>query len=97
MLFLHQTATQSRVSGRQIGTERYFNAMPLYRFAAYNGRRLDDPEAAEFLPDDEAAREEALQIIQDLKKNNQARWKGWTIEVTEGDRQVWQISFIEAE
>jgi hypothetical protein len=71
--------------------------MPYYRFAVYNGRRLDDPGAAEFLPDDEAAREEALQIIQDLEKNDQVRWKGWTIEVTEGDRQVWQISFSGAE
>jgi hypothetical protein len=43
------------------------------------------------LPDDKAAREEALQIIQDLKKNGIARWKGWTIEVTDGDHQVWRI------
>jgi hypothetical protein len=76
---------------------RYSKAMPLYRFAAYNGRLLDDPEAVEFLPDDEAAREEALQIIQDLKRNNRTRWNGWTIEVTEGDRQVWKIPFTGAE
>jgi hypothetical protein len=71
-------------------------AMPLYQFALHNGPRLDDQEATEFLPDDKAAREEALQIIHDLKKNNVSGWKGWTIEVTDGDRQVWQIPFIGA-
>ena len=67
--------------------------MPLYRFALHNGHRLDDEEASE-LPDDEAARQEALQIIHDLKKNNVSGWKGWRVEVTDGDRQVWQILFI---
>lgn len=71
--------------------------MPLYRFALHNGHRLDDEEAAEFLADDEAAREEALQIIRDLKKSNVSGWKGWRIEVTDGDRQVCQIPFIGAE
>jgi hypothetical protein len=42
--------------------------MPLYQFALHNGHRLDDQEATEFLPDDRAAREEALQIIHDLKE-----------------------------
>jgi hypothetical protein len=72
-------------------------AMPLYQFALRNGHRLDDQEATEFLPDDKAAREEALQIIHDLKQNNVSGWKGWTIEVTDGDRQVWQIPFAGAE
>ena len=71
--------------------------MPLYRFALHNGHRLDDEEAAEFLADDEAAREEALQIIRDLKKGNASGWKGWRVEVTDGDRPVWQIPFIGAE
>jgi hypothetical protein len=44
--------------------------MPLYQFALHNGPQLDHQEATEFLPDDKAAREEALQIIHDLKKNN---------------------------
>jgi hypothetical protein len=30
-------------------------------------------------------------IVRDLKKNNEPKWKGWTIEVKEGDREVWQI------
>jgi hypothetical protein len=71
--------------------------MPLYQFALHNGHRLDDQEAAEFLPDDKAALEQALQIIHDLKKNNVSGWKGWTIEVTEGDRQVCQIPFYATE
>ena len=49
------------------------------------------------LPDDGAARQEALRIIHDLKKNDESGWKGWTIKVTDRDRQVWQISFIEAQ
>jgi hypothetical protein len=71
--------------------------MPLYRFALHNGHRLDDEEATEFLPDDEAAREEAFQIIRDMKKNNVTGWKGWRVVVTDGDRQVRQIPFVEAE
>jgi len=72
-------------------------AVPQYHFAAHNGHTLDDPEAAEFLPDDEAAREEALQVIQDLKRNNVGAWRGWTMEVTDGDRKVWRIPFSGAE
>jgi Domain of unknown function (DUF6894) len=67
--------------------------MPLYQFALHNGRRVDDLEATEFLPDDKAARQEALLIIHDLTKNDVSGWRGWTIEVKEGDRQVCQIPF----
>jgi hypothetical protein len=68
--------------------------MPLYSFSIRDGHRLDDFEATELLPDDEAAREEAFQIIHDMKKNNLTAWNGWRVEVTDGDRQVWQIPFI---
>jgi hypothetical protein len=68
--------------------------MPLYSFSLRGGHRPDDFEATEILPDDEAAREEALQIIRDLKKNNRTAWNGWRVDVTDGDRQVWQIAFI---
>jgi hypothetical protein len=70
--------------------------MPLYRFAVRNSHWHDDPGGTE-LPDDEAAPEEALQVIHDLKKNNVSGWKGWTIEVTDSDRQVWQIPFYATE
>ena len=49
------------------------------------------------MPDDGAAHEDALQIIQDLKWNNDGMWIGWTVEVTEGVRQVWLIPFIGAQ
>jgi hypothetical protein len=71
-----------------------FAAMPLYHFAVHNGHLLDDPEATESLPDDEAAHEHALQVIRDLKRNNETAWKAWTIVVTDGDRLVRQIPFV---
>ncbi len=71
--------------------------MPLYTFAIQNGHRLDDEVTIEFCPDDDAARQEALQIIHDLQKNNVSGWRGWRVEVTDGDRRVWQIPFIGAD
>jgi hypothetical protein len=57
------------------------------------------------LPNDAAAREEALHIIYDLKKNiiydlkknNVTGWNGWRVEVMDGGRLVWQIPFSGAE
>jgi hypothetical protein len=68
--------------------------MTLYRFAVHNGHGYEDLDGAE-LADDEAARHEALLIIHDLTRNNEHKWMGWTIEVKEGDRRVWQIRFFE--
>ena len=68
--------------------------MPLYRFAVHNGHGYEDLDGAE-LADDEAARLEALLVIHNLTKNNESKWKGWRIEVKEGDRRVWQIPFFE--
>jgi hypothetical protein len=68
--------------------------MPLYHFAVHKSHLHDDPDGTE-LADDAAAREMALQVIRDLKRNNETVWKGRTIEVTEGDRQVWQIPFVD--
>jgi hypothetical protein len=51
---------------------------------------------AGFLPDDDVARQWGLQVIRDLKKNSETSWKGWTINVTEGDRKVLQTPFIDA-
>jgi hypothetical protein len=70
-------------------------AMPLYSFAVHNSHRRIESEVSELLPDDGAARGEAVGIIRDLKKNNAALWrKGWMIEVTEGDRRVCEIKFL---
>jgi hypothetical protein len=67
--------------------------MPLYCFAV-QGWDGDPDEGAE-LPDDSAARQEALKIIRDLKKNNESEWKDRVLEVSEGSRRVWQIPFNE--
>jgi hypothetical protein len=67
--------------------------MPLYHFAVHNSHLHDDPDGTE-LPDDGAAHKEALRIIGDLKRNNVGIWTGWTIEVTDGGRRVWQIPFL---
>jgi uncharacterized protein DUF6894 len=75
----------------------HFTAMPLYRFAVHNGNAYEDLDGTE-LADDEAARQEALLVIRDLTKNNEPKWMGWmgwTIEVKDGDRRVWQIPFFE--
>jgi hypothetical protein len=70
--------------------------MTLFGFAVHNSNWHDDPEGTE-LPDDGAACEEALQVIRDLKKSNETGWRGWTIEVKDGDRRVWQIPFAGTE
>jgi hypothetical protein len=70
--------------------------MTLYHFAVRNSHVHDDPEGTE-LPNDGAAHEEALQIIRDLKRNNEGMWIGWTVEVTDGVRQVWLIPYIGAQ
>ena len=68
--------------------------MPLYHFVVHNGDRYDDNlDGGSELCDDAAARQEAVLVIRDLKKNNEQGWKGCTIEVMEGDRRVWQIPF----
>jgi hypothetical protein len=87
----------SRVTGRQNSRVLLpFHGMPLYHFAVRNSHSHDDPDGTE-LADDEAAREAALQVIRDLKKNSGTKWNGWTIEVNEGERAVWRIAFIGAE
>jgi hypothetical protein len=70
--------------------------MTLYHFVIHNSHSHDDPEGTELL-DHVAARVVALQVIRDLKKNNEAKWIGWTMEVRDGDHQVWQIPFAGAE
>jgi hypothetical protein len=76
------------------GAACHFTPMPVYRFAVRNCHAYEDLDGAE-LADDKAARQEALLIIHDLTKNNEPKWKGWTIDVKEGDRRVWQIPFFE--
>ena len=72
-----------------------FTFMALYRFAVRNSHGYDILEVGSELADDEASRQEALSIIHDLTKNNEPKLKGWTMEVKEGDRRVWQIPFFD--
>jgi hypothetical protein len=66
--------------------------MPIYNLTVHNGGRLEDDGGIE-LPDDAAARAYALQVIYELNRNNRNRWNCWKMEVTEGDRQVFDIPF----
>ena len=68
--------------------------MPLYRFAVHTSHPSNESEATEPLPDDGAALEEAKRIIGALKNNNAAMRNGWTIEVTDGERTVCEITFL---
>jgi hypothetical protein len=89
------------VSGRHArGSPLLLLAMPLYSFAVHNSHRRIESEVSELLPDDGAARREAVGIVDDMKRNNAALWRnGWTIEVVaaEGNRQVFQIPFLGAD
>ena len=66
--------------------------MPRYHFAVIDLIRHDDPDGTD-LPDDTAAREYANRVIRELQHGEGHSWRGWTIEVTEGQRTVEQIPF----
>jgi hypothetical protein len=68
--------------------------MPMYKFAVSDGgrSRLQDVDGTD-LANDMAAREHALQVMKELKQNNESRWKNWKIEITEGGRRVIDIPF----
>jgi hypothetical protein len=70
--------------------------VPRYRFAVNGSARYDDPDGPE-LPDDAAARDYAIRVIRELQHGEGHSWRGWTMEVTEGQRLVWQIPFEAAE
>lgn len=67
--------------------------MPHYRFSAvFNGTHRD--EVGEYLFDDEAARLHAVRVIQELKyKRDPMFYDGWSLRVTNGERQVALIPF----
>ena len=64
--------------------------MHRYRFTI---RGLFDNEEGVILPDDGTAREYAIQILDELQKDDEASWAGHTIEVMREDRVVWRIPF----
>ena len=66
--------------------------MPHYRFTAvFNGSHRD--ETGEFLIDDAKAKAHAVQVIHELKHNNPSQFLGWSLRVTEEQREVALIKF----
>jgi hypothetical protein len=66
--------------------------MPRYHFTVRNSDTHDDPEGSE-CPDDAAAREHAIRVIRELRHGKGDDWKGWSMEVTQGQRLVWRLPF----
>ena len=67
--------------------------MPHYRFTIRDTDRFDDEDGV-FLLDDGAAREYAIQILNELQKDDEASWAGPTMEVMREGRVVWRIPFL---
>jgi hypothetical protein len=66
--------------------------VPRYRFTIRNHNNFDDEDGM-ILPDDGSAREHAIQIMDELQKDNQAGWVDYTMEVKREGRIVWRIPF----
>jgi hypothetical protein len=45
------------------------------------------------MPDDATARDYAIRIIREVQHGEEHNWTGWTMEVRQGHRIVWQIPF----
>ena len=65
--------------------------MPRYHFAVLNTSSRQEDQEGTVLPDDAAAREYAIRVIGELRRGD--NWKGWLLEVTQGERLVWQLPF----
>jgi len=66
--------------------------VPRYRFTVRDTDRFVDEDGV-FLLDDGAAREYAIQVIDELLNHEEADWIGFTIEVMREGRVVWRIPF----
>ena len=66
--------------------------MPRYRFTIRNHDNFDNEDGA-ILRDDGSAREHAIQVMDELQKDDEADWAGFTMEVLREGRAVWQIPF----
>ena len=66
--------------------------MSRYHFAVKDAARYEDPDGME-LPDDAAVRDYAIRVIREVQHGEDHNWTGWTMEVRQGQRIVWQIPF----
>jgi hypothetical protein len=66
--------------------------MPRYHFNVRNTNPFNDEDGV-ILPDDGAAREHAIRIMDELQKDDEASWIRYTMEVMRADRLVWRIPF----
>ncbi len=69
--------------------------MPRYQLVVRHFAYADveDNEAGTELPNDAAAREFAAKVMRGLLDQREDDWNGWTMEVKEGRRRVWQLPF----
>jgi hypothetical protein len=66
--------------------------MPHYHFIVHAFEEIDDPEGAEY-PDESFALMAALKIVREIKRDEDDKVRGWSIEVKEGERRVAVIPF----
>jgi Domain of unknown function (DUF6894) len=69
--------------------------VPRYKLVVHHSAyaALEDDEAGTELPNDAAAREFAAKVMRGLVDQGDDDWHGWTMEVREGGRRVWQLPF----
>ena len=66
--------------------------MPRYRFTIQDTDRFEDEDGV-LLPDDQAARDYAVQIVHELQKADEESWRSFTMEAIREGRVVWRIPF----
>jgi hypothetical protein len=66
--------------------------MPRYYFIVHALETIDDPEGGEY-PGDAAALAAAVKIVREIRSDEQADFRGWSVEVRADQRQVAVIPF----
>ena len=69
--------------------------MPRYLFVLHHldHDHPDNEPVGMDLRDDNTAREFALKIIRGLVQDEDEKWEGWVMDVTQGGRRVWRLPF----
>jgi hypothetical protein len=66
--------------------------MLIYRFTIHNVDGSDREEAGRMaLRDDKAARAFGKAMIRDMMSGEAARYAGWIMDITQGERAVWSL------